>query len=105
VRWFVTLVTLTAMTLGTTGSWGQALETHGLDLARRLGCFACHSLQGQGGDLAAPLDGIGVRLSPQKLQTAITAPRRLCPQAKMPSYAYLPPAEQEALVKYLESLK
>ena len=60
---------------------------------------------GTGANLAAPLDGIGVRLSPPQLQKALTYPRQLHPLAKMPSYAYLPPAEQEALVKYLEGLK
>ncbi len=99
------LALLLALLLTGSGSWGQVQEPRIPDLARRLGCFACHSLQGQGGNLATALDGIGARLSPQKLQIALTYPRQLHPLAKMPSYAYLPPAEQEALVKYLESLK
>jgi mono/diheme cytochrome c family protein len=74
-------------------------------LAKRLGCFACHALKGQGGDRAAPLDGIGARLTFQELRTAITFPRRLHHRAKMPSYAYLPSLEQEAVVKFLETLK
>jgi mono/diheme cytochrome c family protein len=77
----------------------------GAELAGRLGCLACHSLNGQGGKLALPLDGVGARLTPQELGVALTHPRQRHPRAKMPSYAYLPPLEQAALVKYLESLK
>ena len=80
-------------------------EPRGADLARRLGCFTCHSQPGQGVNCAAPLNGIGARLSPQKLRLAITFPRQLHPGAKMPSYAYLPPEEQEALVNFLKTLR
>jgi len=89
-----------ALLLGGSFSWGQTP-----DLARRLGCFACHALKGEGGNLAAALDGVGTRLSPQQLQIALTYPRQLHPGAKMPSYAYLPPSEQEALVKFMEGLR
>jgi cbb3-type cytochrome oxidase cytochrome c subunit len=83
----------------------QAQGSIGQELAGRLGCFACHSLRGQGGDLGEPLDSIGTRLSLQQLQTALALPRRLHPQAQMPSYAYLPPEEQQALLNYLAGLK
>jgi mono/diheme cytochrome c family protein len=86
-------------------SWAQAQEQQIPDLAKRLGCFACHVLRGEGGTLAVALDGVGNRLSPQNLLTALRYPRQLHAGAKMPSYAYLPAAEQEALVKYMESLK
>jgi cbb3-type cytochrome oxidase cytochrome c subunit len=79
-------------------------EFSGADLAQRLGCFACHSLKGQGGHGAVSLDGVGTRLTPRQVRLAITWPRRLHPHAKMPSYAYLPPAEQEALANYLQKL-
>jgi hypothetical protein len=39
------------------------------------------------------------------LARVIAFPRQHHPQAKMPSYAYLPPAEQEALVQFLAALK
>ena len=35
----------------------------------------------------------------------LTQPRQLHPGAKMPSYAYLPGAERQALVDFLENLK
>jgi mono/diheme cytochrome c family protein len=73
------------------------------DLARRLGCFACH-VSGPG-HLAAPLDGVGSRLSREQLQVALTQPRRLHAGARMPGYAYLPTAERQALLDFLSNLK
>lgn len=99
------LPVLPALLLTGALSWGQAQKPRIPDLARRLGCFACHALNGEGGNLAAALDGVGARLSPQQLRIALTYPRQIHPGAKMPSYAYLPPAEQEALVKFMEGLK
>jgi len=82
--------------------WSQAQEPQGADLAGRLGCFACHSRQER--SRAAPLDGVGARLTPRELRLVINFPRQLHPRAQMPSYAYLPPAEQEALVNFLQTL-
>lgn len=82
-----------------------APEVSGPELARRLGCWACHSLQGRGGQRASPLDFIGARLSPEELQEVLTHPRSRRPRAKMPSYAHLRPWEMQALVDYLKSLE
>jgi mono/diheme cytochrome c family protein len=84
---------------------GSRAQAQGQELAGRLGCLACHSLHGQGGQLAAPLDGVGSRLTPRELGMSLAYPRKRHPQAQMPSYAYLPPLEQEAVVKFLETLK
>lgn len=80
-------------------------EAGGFDLARRLGCFACHSWQESGGGQASRLDGVGSRLTPGDLQKILTYPRQLHPGAKMPSYAYLRPGEMKALVDFLRSLR
>jgi hypothetical protein len=103
----VRIVAFLAFSLALAGPWGctRPQEPHRLKLADRLGCFACHSLSRQGGELASPLGGVGARLSPQKLKIALTYPRRLYPHAQMPSYSYLPPKEQKTLLKYLESLR
>ena len=71
-------------------------------MARRLGCFACHR-EGPGSP-AQPLAGVGARLPREQLQMALTQPRKLHPGAKMPSYAYLPDAERQALLDFLEHL-
>ena len=87
--------------------WGAApLFAQGApapDLARRLGCFACHAAGP--GHLAAPLDGVGSRLSREQLQVALTQPRQLRAGARMPSYAYLPAGERQVLVDFLANLK
>jgi hypothetical protein len=72
------------------------------ELAQRLGCFACHAAGP--GHPAAPLEGVGSRLSREQLQVALTQPRRLHAGAKMPSYAYLPAAERQALLDFLANL-
>jgi mono/diheme cytochrome c family protein len=70
-----------------------------------LGCLACHAHNGPGGKIAAPLNGVGARLTAEELALVIAYPRQRHPGAKMPSYAYLPQAEQAALVEFLQSLK
>lgn len=105
MRLFVIFIFL--LSLVPAGFWGcgRPQEPPRLELAVRLGCFACHPLSRQGGEVALPLDGVGARLSPQKLHIVLNYPRRLYPHARMPSYAYLPPGEQKTLLKYLESLR
>jgi mono/diheme cytochrome c family protein len=106
MRITVTLGVALALLLICSWTWAQtSQERRGADLARRLGCFACHTRKGPGANRAAPLNGVGARLSPRKLRLAITFPRQLHPGAQMPSYAYLPPEEQEALVDFLKTLK
>jgi mono/diheme cytochrome c family protein len=94
-----------ALLLACAGSRAQAQGPQGAELAGRLGCLACHALNGSGGKLAAPLDGVGTRLTAAELAVAVAYPRQRHPRAKMPSYAYLPPAEQAALVEFLQTLK
>jgi hypothetical protein len=101
----VTMGLALACLLACAGNRVQAQGPQGLDLAGRLGCLACHSLKGQGGKLAAPLDGVGGRLTTRELGIALAYPRQRHPRAKMPSYAYLPLMEQEVVVKFLETLK
>ena len=81
----------------------QSQEMSGADLARRLGCFACH---GEGRGYRAPsLEGVGARLPRAQLQMVLSQPRQLYPGAKMPSYAYLPDSERQALLDFLAHLK
>ena len=86
-------------------SRAQTQGPQGADLANRLGCLACHAHNGPGDKPAAPLNGVGTRLTAGELAQSIAYPRQRHPRAKMPSYAYLPPAEQAALVEFLQTLK
>jgi len=83
---------------------GSRAQAQGADLANRLGCLACHAT-GPRDKLAAPFNGVGARLTAGELAQSIAYPRQRHPRAKMPSYAYLPPAEQAALVEFLQTLK
>jgi len=94
-----------AFLLACPGSRAQAQGPQGAELAGRLGCLACHALNGPGGKLAVALDGVGARLTAGELGVAIAYPRQRHPRANMPSYAYLPPMEQAALVEFLQTLK
>lgn len=85
-------------------SASPAPEWSGPELARRLGCWACHAHAGSGGGVSTPLDGVGARLSPADLKLSLTHPRRRHPGAKMPSYAYLRPGELATLLDFLRNL-
>ena len=100
------LATLIAA-MGLSLTWGlspaQAQDLGAADLARRLGCFACH---GEGpGYRAQSLEGVGNRLPRAQLQIVLTQPRKLYPGAKMPSYAYLPEGERQDLLDFLVNRK
>ena len=65
------------------------------------GCLACHQIGERGnsgpGDSLA---GVGARKSPAQIRRAL-----LNPEAPMPSYRQLSPANLDALVTYLASLR
>jgi mono/diheme cytochrome c family protein len=105
LRIFAAVGLALALLLASPFSRAQAQEPQGAELAGRLGCLACHALTGPGGKFTTSLDGVGARLTPRELGVSIAYPRQRHPRAKMPSYAYLPPREQAALVNFLESLK
>jgi mono/diheme cytochrome c family protein len=72
-------------------------------------CTICHSVQGKGGK--KPLDGAGTRLDAATVKLWITDPKAAEAKAgkkampPMKSYATLPPADVDALVAYVMSLK
>jgi mono/diheme cytochrome c family protein len=74
-------------------------------------CSMCHQVAGKGNKLS-PLDGVGKRLSAEQIREWIVAPDVAATKAKstkkpaMPkTYAKLPPADVDALVAYMLSLK
>jgi mono/diheme cytochrome c family protein len=72
-------------------------------------CLACHALEGKGMK-KYPLDGIGSKLSAEDIRKWIVSPAEMeAKQAvKQPlkmKAAKLPPADLDALVAFLESLK
>jgi len=67
-------------------------------------CSMCHSVEGKG-NTHAPLDGVGSTLKPEEIRKWVTAPKEMKPESKMKAYPNLPPADLEALVAYISSLK
>ena len=74
-------------------------------------CQMCHQIAGTG-NKANPLDGVGAKLSGGDIRLWITHPMDMTAKAKstkkppMPNkYGSLPPADLDALVAYLSSLK
>jgi mono/diheme cytochrome c family protein len=74
-------------------------------------CSLCHSIAGKGGK-QSPLDGVGKKLSADEIRQWITHPKEMTAKTKstkkppMPDkYGKLPPADIDALVAYMQSLK
>ena len=74
-------------------------------------CSMCHSIAGKGGKLS-PLDGVGTKLSADEIRLWITHPKEAAAKANstkkppMPAkYDKLPPADIDALVAFMQSLK
>ena len=74
-------------------------------------CQTCHSIAGKGSK-KSPLDGVGAKLSADEIREWIVHPKEMTAKAKstkkppMPDkYSKLPPADIDALVAYMQSLK
>jgi mono/diheme cytochrome c family protein len=74
-------------------------------------CQICHSIAGQGSK-TSPLDGVGKKLSADEIRQWIVSPGEMSKKTAstkkppMPDrYAKLPPADIDALVAYMQSLK
>lgn len=70
-------------------------------------CIACHTLNGKSGKLAkkgGPLDGVGKKRDAAWLKKYMTDPTSALPNAQMEK-ADLSPADLDAVVAYLASLK
>jgi mono/diheme cytochrome c family protein len=73
-------------------------------------CAVCHSIGGKGSK-SNPLDGVGAKLSADDIRAWITDPAAMTKKTNsqkkppMPKNAKLMPADVDALVAYLQSLK
>ena len=74
-------------------------------------CMTCHSVAGKGSKVS-PLDGVGAKLSAEQIREWIVDPVAMAKKSNstkkppMPNrYAKLPPADIDALVAFVQSLK
>jgi mono/diheme cytochrome c family protein len=86
-----------------------ALVKKGQDVYDAQKCGVCHSVAGKG--KTNPLDGVGAKLSSDDIHAWITDPVAMAKKANsqkkppMPKNAKLTPADVDALVAYMQSLK
>ncbi len=83
-----------------------ALAAKGKALAVKNHCAMCHVLEGTGGKIGNPLDGVSQRKDDAALRRILTDPGKEFPDAKvkMPKVAW-GPGELDAVVAYLKTLK
>jgi mono/diheme cytochrome c family protein len=94
----------------TAAAQDAALIKKGQEVFNTQKCAVCHSIGGKGSK-ANPLDGVGAKLSADDIRAWITDPvamtKKTNSQKKppMPKNAKLMPADVDALVAYMQSLK
>jgi ubiquinol-cytochrome c reductase cytochrome b subunit len=66
-------------------------------------CGSCHKVNGIGGGVGPPLNGLAGRRNKQWVEEHFVSPKRLSPGSIMPPYRFTP-AEEEAIILYLFSL-
>ena len=77
---------------------------HGKEVYTAQKCQMCHAIAGVG-NKKYPLDGVGTKLTGDKIKTWITEPKKMDPKATMPAKASIPAKDLEDLVEYLSTLK
>lgn len=68
-------------------------------------CTMCHVVRGRGGAIGPDLSKVAARMSEAQLQAKVAYPKKSHPGTSMPSFATLEPAEMQALMAYLKTLK
>jgi mono/diheme cytochrome c family protein len=78
----------------------------GQELATKNHCAMCHVIDGKGGKIGKPLDGVSARLDAARIKAILTDPLKEFPneKVKMPKVAWQP-GDIDAVVAYLETLK
>ncbi len=79
-------------------------DTFGEKLFNRK-CTMCHIVHGRGGAIGPDLTTVATRMSEAQLQTKVSYPKKSVPGTTMPSFVTLSPAEMQALIGYLKSLR
>jgi cytochrome c len=73
-------------------------------------CKPCHSIAGEG-NTKGPLDGVGSKLTAAEIREWMVDPKAMTAKTKaerkpyMKAYPNLPPADLDAIVAYMQSLK
>ena len=108
----VVAVTFAAALVPSVAAAGQdAAVKRGQEVYTAQKCQGCHAIGGKGYK-ANPLDGVGAKLTSDQVREWILHPKDMATKAQskgkppMPDkYTSLPPADLDALVAYMQSLK
>ena len=71
----------------------------------RLGCAACHAIQGKGGAAGPDLSRAGAKRDAEWLKRFIRNPKEVNAASVMPGYANVPAEDLEAMARYLAELR
>jgi mono/diheme cytochrome c family protein len=100
----------TALSAGLASAQDAAKVKRGEAVYAEQKCSLCHSIAGKG-NAKGSLDGVGKKLSADDIKQWIVNPKEMTAKTKaerkppMRAYPNLPPADVDALVAYLQTLK
>ena len=102
---------LLVLVIGAAPAWSQAAGAErGQQVFAESKCVACHAIAGKGNNKGA-LDSVGAKLSAADIREWIVNAPAMAAKAKaerkppMKAFTQLPPADVDALVAYLQTLK
>jgi len=81
-----------------------AAATDAQELVTKNNCLMCHSLNGQGGKMAPPLEMIHTWSNAERVAQYIATPKQVNPKSIMPPYDKLPEADIQAMTHYIMGL-
>lgn len=67
-------------------------------------CSSCHKVNGTGGEVGPPLNGVSRRRSREWIEQHFVFPQKMSPGTVMPPY-HFSPADEEAIISYLFALQ
>lgn len=68
-------------------------------------CSMCHLVKGKGGAIGPDLTKVSARLKEAAIRAKLENPKKSNPTSTMPVFKTLPPADMDALLGYLKTLK
>ncbi len=77
--------------------------THGASLYQKNSCAACHQLNGEGGEMGPPMNGLASRRTEAWVAEHFANPEKMSPGTPMPVYAFSK-AEMDDVLQYLFTL-
>ncbi len=103
---------LFCLTLGLTGAFAVAYADDaavalGKQVVEKKKCSICHVIDGKGGKIGKPLNGVAAGKTDEQLKGALLDPKKtIAPDTKMPSYqGKLTDEEVNGVIAYLKTLK